>query len=265
VIPKLLKYPRTPHLRGSRLQPGDEGLKAVTFAEVAHKPLVVEEKLDGSNTGIGFAPDGALLLQSRGHYLRGGETERQFALFKRWAHAHREGLWAVLGARYLVYGEWLFAKHTVFYDALPHYFLEFDVYDREQSRFLDRAARAALLTGLPIVSVPVLGEGRFATLDDVLLLLGHSRCKSEGWTESLASAAAAQGLDREQVVRETDPSDVAEGLYLKWEEDGVVRARFKFVRASFSQRVVDSGSHWMDRQLLKNALRPEVDVFAGLA
>ncbi|MCA8923559.1 MAG: RNA ligase family protein [Planctomycetes bacterium] len=257
------KYPRTPHLRGSTLQPGDEGLKAVAFEEVASKPLVVEEKLDGSNAGLSFAPDGTLLLQSRGHYLRGGEAERHFALFKRWAHTHREPLWAALRARYLVYGEWLYAKHTVFYDALPHYFLEFDVYDRERERFLDRAARAELLAGLPIASVPVLGEGRFASLDQVLALLGPSVCKSPGWGAGLLRAAEAEGLDPARIALETDPSDLAEGLYLKWEEAGEVRARFKFVRASFSQRVLDSGSHWKDRPVVKNALRPEVDVFAG--
>jgi len=264
VTPRLLKYPRTPHLRGSKLQPGDEDLKAVRFAEVAHKPLVVEEKLDGSNAGVGFAPDGTLLLQSRGHYLRGGEAERHFALFKRWAHAHQAALWAALGSRYLVYGEWLYAKHTVFYDALPHYFLEFDVFDRQRERFLDRAARAALLAGLPVASVPVLAEGAFARLEDVLELLGPSRCKSADWGAALTRAAATQGLDVEQIARETDPEDTAEGLYLKWEEGGEVRGRFKFVRASFSQRVVDSGSHWKDRPVVKNALRPEVDVFAGL-
>src|SRR5205807_2014548 len=29
--------------------------------------------------------------------------------------------------RYILYGEWLYAKHTVFYTDLPHYFLEFDI------------------------------------------------------------------------------------------------------------------------------------------
>ncbi|MEZ6185801.1 MAG: RNA ligase family protein [Planctomycetota bacterium] len=262
MIPPLKKYPRTPHLRGSKLQPGDEDLKAVRFAEVAHKPLVVEEKLDGSNAGVGFAPDGQLLLQSRGHYLRGGEAERQFALFKRWAHTHRDALWRALGARYVVYGEWLFAKHTVFYDALPHYFLEFDVLDREAERFLVREARAELLDGLPLASVPVLAEGAFASLDELLAHLGPSRCKSGAWSEALLEAAQASGQDPEQVLSETDPAPEAEGLYLKWEEGGEVRGRFKFVRASFSQCVVASGSHWQDRPILKNALRPGVDVFA---
>ena len=44
-----------------------------------------------------------------------------------------------------MYGEWLYAKHTVYYDALPHYFLEFDIYDKEQAIFLSTKKRKELL------------------------------------------------------------------------------------------------------------------------
>jgi hypothetical protein len=81
----LRKYPRTPHLVGSRLQPGDADLAAVPFTELAGRYLVVEEKLDGANAAISFGADGELLLQSRGHYLTGGPRERQFGPFKAWA------------------------------------------------------------------------------------------------------------------------------------------------------------------------------------
>ena len=40
-----------------------------------------------------------------------------------------------------MFGEWMYAKHTVFYDALPHYFMEFDIYDREKKEFLDTKRR----------------------------------------------------------------------------------------------------------------------------
>lgn len=40
----LKKYPRTPHLEGSRLQPGDEDLSQVPFSYIKGKHLVVEEK-----------------------------------------------------------------------------------------------------------------------------------------------------------------------------------------------------------------------------
>ena len=42
----ILKYPRTPHLLGSRQQQGDEDLAIVSPAELKGCFLVVEEKLE---------------------------------------------------------------------------------------------------------------------------------------------------------------------------------------------------------------------------
>ena len=42
----ILKYPRTPHLEGSRLQAGDEDLSQVPFSHLKGKYLVIEEKVD---------------------------------------------------------------------------------------------------------------------------------------------------------------------------------------------------------------------------
>ena len=66
------KYPRTPHIEGSRLQPGDEDLRQIPFETIKNRHLVIEEKCDGANSAISFDDEGELLLQSRGHYLTGG-------------------------------------------------------------------------------------------------------------------------------------------------------------------------------------------------
>lgn len=106
---EILKYPRTPHIEGSRLQAGDEGLGHVLLSSLRGQHAVFEEKLDGANAAISFSPAGQMLLQSRGHYLVGGSRERQFAPFKRWALAHEDRLLQLLEDRYVVYGEWLYA------------------------------------------------------------------------------------------------------------------------------------------------------------
>ena len=255
------KYPRTPHLEGSRLQAGDEDLAAVRFAEIAGRPLVVEEKIDGQNAALSFDDDGSLLLQSRGHYLRGGARERSFEPFKRWAAIHAAAFREVLGSRFVVYGEWCFAKHTVFYDALPHWFLEFDVLDRRRDVFLSTPARRSLLEGLPIDSVPVLASTAFDSLAQLVAHVGVSTAKTPTWRERLReSAARSPHVDVDRTVRETDPSDEMEGLYLKREEGGVVVDRLKWVRPSFLQAVVASESHWFGRPIVENRLRDGVDV-----
>ncbi|MFD6949046.1 DNA ligase [Nocardiopsis sp. TSRI0078] len=258
------KYPRTRHIRGSRLQPGDHDLSAAPFGELAGRHLVVEEKLDGANAGISFGPGGEPRLQSRGHYLTGGPRERQFAPFKAWAATVAPLLWPRLGERYVLYGEWLYAKHTVFYDALPHYFCEFDVLDTRHDVFLSTPRRRELLEGTPVVPVPVLHSGPLARPEDLTRLVGPSTCRTPGWRSSLAEAARACGADPGRALAESDGSDHMEGLYVKVEEGDRTVDRFKWVRAGFTTAVLDSGTHWLDRPVIANGLvEPEV-LYAGV-
>jgi len=263
VIPRIHKYPRTRHIEGSRLGPGDEDLESVRFAEIEGRPLVVEEKVDGANAAVSFSSSGDLLLQSRGHYLVGGERERHFDLLKRWARTHQAALHGVLGARYVLYGEWLYAKHTVYYDELPHYFLEFDVLDTDAGAFLSTDRRRDLLAGAPVASVPVLWRGPATSLGALRGLVGASLYKSPAWRERLEASAVERDLDLERVRRETDPETLGEGLYIKVEEGGRVVERYKFVRASFLAAVFASEGHWLNRPILPNRLRDGVDLFGS--
>ena len=250
----LKKYPRTPHLEGSRLQPGDEDLSQVPFSDIQGKHLVVEEKIDGANSAISFSKNGELLLQSRGHYLTGGYRERHYNLMKQWANVHQDAFFDVLGCRYILYGEWMYAKHSVYYDKLPHYFLEFDIFDRGAGIFLDTHRRHAMLKALPVISVPVLAEGVFQSKGQLISLLGDSNYISDGHIESLRTASEKLGLDPDRQCRETDSSKLMEGLYIKLEENGQVVDRLKYVRASFTQTVEVSGTHWLDRPIVPNGL-----------
>lgn len=154
----IIKYPRTPHLQGSRLQPGDEDLSQRPFSDIVGKNIVLEEKIDGANSAISFTEKGELRLQSRGHFLTGGYRERHYDLLKQWAIVQQNKLYEVLGGRYIMYGEWMYAKHSIYYDMLPHYFMEFDVLDRETNKFLDTPSRHELLKNLPVCHVPVLAS-----------------------------------------------------------------------------------------------------------
>jgi hypothetical protein len=262
-MPSLHKYPRTHHVEGSRLQPGDDGSQSVSFAKLAGRFLVIEEKLDGANAGISFDEQGRLWLQSRGHFLTGGSREKHFNLFKQWAAAHTEALHAVLGRRYVLYGEWLYAKHTIFYDSLPHYFLEFDILDMNTEAFLSNDKRRALLGGAPVARVPVLRTGPCREMAEVTTLLGPSLYKSPTWRQSLTDLCQARGLDGDLVWKETDPSELMEGLYIKVEEGGQVVERYKFIRASFLTTVLESGTHWLRRPIVPNQLGAGADLFGG--
>lgn len=260
----LQRYPRTPHLAGSKLQFGDSAEGQLSIAALISGEQVWEEKIDGSNVAISFSPDAELRLQSRGHYLTGGWREKQYNLFKRWAEAHIEWLFDMLGARYIMYGEWCYAKHTVFYDRLPHYFLEFDILDRWKNCFLGTPERHSLLhsqNDCPIVSVPVIHVGQITSDIEVRRLLQPSLFKSADWHTVMLRVAQTHGIDPVRVEQDTDLSDLSEGHYLKVERHGRVIARYKFVRPDFLQAIVNSGSHWNARPILPNQLAPGVDIF----
>ncbi|MCM1110226.1 MAG: RNA ligase family protein [Clostridium sp.] len=256
---RIIKYPRTPHIQGSRLQAGDEDLSQRRFSEIVGRHVVLEEKIDGANSAISFTDDGELRLQSRGHFLTGGNREKHYDLLKQWAAVQQDKLYSVLGSRYIMYGEWMYAKHSIFYDRLPHYFMEFDVLDRETGKFLDTPSRHELLKDLPICSVPVLASRTFISSDEILGYLGDSRYISEDHIANLRAEAERLGLDADRIVRETDSSRMMEGIYIKVEENGEVVDRMKFVRNSFLQTEATPQGNWLDRPIIPNLITRTLD------
>ena len=64
------------------------------------------------------------------------------------------------------------------------------------------------------------------------------------------------------VYKQTELSDLSEGLYIKKEVGDQVIGRYKYVRADFHQAILDSEGHWHDRPILPNQLGDGVDIFA---
>lgn len=262
---QIIKYPRTQHIFGSRLQDGDEDLEAVPFEALLGQYLVVEEKLDGANSGISFDNDGNLMLQSRGHYLDLSNIcrrERHFNLLKTWANRHLDQLFDILENRYIMYGEWMYCKHTVFYDQLSHYFHEFDIYDKQTKIFLSTEERRKKIGKAPIISVPVIWEGEAKSLKHLKNLIGVSLYKSVNWKNKLIEVAEMRNIDSDLVVSQTSTSDLAEGIYIKSETKEKTIGRYKYVRPDFLQSIQESETHWIDRPIVPNQLSESSDIFA---
>ncbi len=193
-------------------------------------------------------------MQSRGHFLVGGYKERHYDLLKIFANENYQQLYSVLGDKYIMYGEWLYAKHKIYYDALPSYFLEFDVFDKQNQVFLDTSSRLELLKDLPIHSVPVLASGKFSSLKEVLSHLTNSKYKTENCEQNLLNTINALCLDKDECLKETDASPLMEGLYIKVEENGIVTNRMKYVRYSFTQPESVTSSKWVNKPIIPNKL-----------
>jgi len=232
----MLKYPKTPRLESVLREDLHSWRKLNT---------VVSEKLDGANVGVSFK-DSKLVLQSRGHVLRGGPRERLFDRFKAWGREREEALYGALGGRYVLFGEWLAVKHRVFYDMLPSYFIGLDVYDRELGDFLPTWQQEKVREGLGIHSPPLLHRSSFSQINNFAQYIGPSRFKSDRWRERLVEAGGDPDVD-------TDDSILMEGVYVKIEDHERVVGRMKLPREEFEK--VRSDGFW-DRPFIPNRLIP---------
>jgi hypothetical protein len=237
-----IKYPRTPHLFSSKGTADDKHLgRRESESFIADPSLIVEEKLDGTNVGIHFTKAARMVLQCRGHEITEG-MHPQYDLFKQWTSVKRPTLEAMLADRFILYGEWLYAKHSVHYRALPHYFFEFDIYDKVAGRFLSLATRLEMLEATGLHTVPIIHSGPAAA--DLL--------------RSLIGRSAFQSTFDNPVTDRTD--NLMEGLYLRTEAAAYVTRRAKMVRPEFVEKVKQS-EHWQHQAMVPNELAPEVDIW----
>jgi hypothetical protein len=237
------KYPRTPHLFGSTGTPDDKHLgEKDSLRFIADESLIVEEKIDGTNVGIHFTPEGELVLQCRGHLITEG-MHPQYDLFKQWAVVKRSVLEQMLGCDFILFGEWMYARHSIHYRQLPHYFFEFDIYDKANESFLSLERRSELLEDTGIQTVPVLHTGslRKRQLPE---LIGPSSYDSEF---------------EDPTTKRTD--NLMEGLYLRTEKDGIVTGRAKFVRSEFVEKIKES-THWQQQTMVPNLLKEDADIWS---
>lgn len=237
-----VKYPRTPHLFGSKGTDDDKQMnerESLRFLDDAS--LIVEEKVDGTNVGIHFA-SGEMFLQCRGHLITEG-MHPQYDLFKQWAAVKRPVLEERLYERYIMYGEWMYARHSIYYRQLSHYFFEFDMFDKQTERFLDLNQRLGLLSGTGVQTVPIVHRGNL---------------KKKGLADLIGSSAFDSQFDN-PLSGQID--DLVEGLYLRTELGGIVTGRAKFVRPEFVERVKLS-THWQQQTLVPNQLADGVDIWS---
>ena len=186
-------------------------------------PVVVEEKVDGSCSGLSLSSDGVLHFQGKTKYM-GQRTHPQHHPFFNWGWLVRDDLWDALGPNRILHGEWMLAKHTLKYTRLPDYFIGFDIYERPTDEdpdgfFWTAGARDELLSSLGIAVVPRITVGSFATLEELM---------------ALAEGPSAFGSPKK------------EGVYLRLEDGGRLTLRAKYVRPEFRKEHDQEERWWRD-------------------
>ncbi len=218
---KLYKFPSTPHVF---CHPNIRQDKIISENErllLSSKKVIIEEKIDGANLGISFNSDTELRLQNRGSFLI-EPLSGQWKALPDWLKLHRDELFDCIHDRYIIFGEWCYAKHSIFYDSLPDYFLVFDVFDKTKETFLTRSKRNMLLSKTNLHCVPLIDEGP-VVLNNLKDYIKKSKFSNE----------------------------ISEGIYLRIESSEYVDVRAKIVRSDFSQKILQ---HWSKSSLKRNEL-----------
>jgi hypothetical protein len=211
------KYPRTPHLPYS---PGgskdDRRLSSVdTLLRI---PLVITEKMDGSN--VCLERDGCF---ARSH--ASAPKHPSFDAFKAY-HASVKGL---IGGDIQIFGEWLYARHSIAYTNLPSYFLVFGVRDVASGSWAEWEEVEAWADCLRTFTVPRLEVGRFESASDL--------------QEAIEEHARAKGLHRER-----------EGVVVRWEESFDTECFGDAVAKWVREDHVQTSDHWSHQALVRNGL-----------
>jgi len=251
ISPALFKFPRTKHL----LDAGGDGVSrddlVMTAAEVStfltNNTIHVEEKVDGANLGITIDEHFKIHFQNRSHFVN-SSTHKQFSMLDSWTDRYASTLCSTLTPNdTVVFGEWLFAKHSVHYTRLPNYFVAFDVYSRAQERFLPPAERDELLHAIDIPTTPVIAEGTF-TKEELLNLLDTQSRFYDGPVEGiyLKIIPNEATINNAQQTRKQKPKKGG-----KQTKDHLPAERAKIVRPDFMQHIEEQ---WTRQKFEKNLL-----------
>ncbi len=223
---QFFRFPHTPHIAwlGEGAPRDDKVLSSSEISELLKGEVRVEEKLDGANLGISFAPDGTLRAQNRGQYLQ-EPYSGQFSRLTSWLGMHEWKWRQHVEPQLILFGEWCAARHSLDYDGLPDWFLLFDVYDRVRQRFWSVERRNALVETLGITTVPTLYQGK-TDLKQLKKLVNESTSRYR-------------------------PGPL-EGIVIRRDSKDWCEARAKLVRAEFTQTI---GEHWRSRSIEWNQVQ----------
>lgn len=201
------------------------------------------EKVDGANSGIGWTDEGPL-FRNRSKILRKAFDGRkdtpakaQFKPVWNWMYQHEDDIREIskrFGSLITPYGEWMWAQHSLHYNALPDVFLAYDLWDVDRQRFLSPMLLHTLLQGL---GIHYISPRAISWVDDVTIRSLLASDTSEYRTD-------AQGQFNQP----------CEGWVFKQvrygDGDPYVTQMVKLVRPDFVR--VDDG--WNDRPLQRNVV-----------
>jgi len=213
-----LKYNRTYHFPFSKGATNDDKI-AADMSRLIGNPIVITEKMDGSNTSL--ETDGCF---ARTH--SGSPTHPSFDGLKA---LHASLKWKIPQGVQL-FGEWCFALHSIKYDLLPSYFLLFNVRDLSNMQWASWEEVELWADEMNLPTVPVLFKGSISSEKELQEIV-----------ESFMIAPSACGDIREGVVVRIQDA---------FDDRNFSSCVMKCVRANH----VQTTEHWKEQEIVKNKL-----------
>lgn len=217
------KFPPTPYIEiDTSIKRNDKILSTDEITSILKGEIIVEEKIDGANIGISFDANGKIQVQNRGSYIYSPYLG-QWKKLSDFLIKKENILFDILLDKYILFGEWCYAKHSVYYDHLPDWFIGFDIFDIKCEKFFSVDKRNFFLKEMGVEPVPQLAKGSFE-INELSTFFDISKFGSE----------------------------LSEGIYIRKDSGDYLEYRAKMVRKEFRQKI---GEHWMRGILQSNRLK----------
>lgn len=220
----IIKFPRTKHLVNLGAATRDDLiLNKNHIINFINKEIYVEEKIDGANLGIFIKKNWEIVAQNRSHFVN-SSYHTQFKLLDKWLLSKKSDLYQILEPeRHILYGEWVYMKHSINYTELPDWFLVFDIYDIYQDKFWSRERLEQKLSSTSLKIVPLITKQTFQKIEEISDLVKQKSQFYDGKVE---------------------------GVYLRICDDLWLINRAKIVRNDF----IGGNKHWSKGILEQNKL-----------
>jgi hypothetical protein len=156
------KYPRTPHLPFSKGMMSDDKMVGDDWEQyIINCPIVITEKLDGQNC----------CLTKYGVYARSHATftDNPWDTNLTGYNGLHSQIKNLLNKDECIYGENLYAIHSIEYDNLPSYFFMFGMRSGDQFHSWNYTKYFSNLSGIPLV--PALFKGKINSVKNLEYLI----------------------------------------------------------------------------------------------
>lgn len=184
------KYPRTLHFPWSPGVGSDDHV-IESLEGLLRVPLVLTEKMDGGN----------VCLEREQVFARSHNQTPRHESFDALKALHA-GLRFSIPPAWQLFGEWLWARHSLAYDRLPAYLLIFGIRDQSSHEWLAWEAQAAWVEANGLFSVPTLWRGVCETEKALQKQVeAHTNCPAYSQEQEGVVARASGSIPNEDFAR----------------------------------------------------------------